>query len=173
MKLLVISDTHGFENELVEIKERYEKEVDYMFHCGDSELPSTHKAIQGFLVVRGNCDFDHGFPNEIVEQVNDHIRLYATHGHLYNVKMTLMNIQYRAEEAGATIICFGHSHLAGSELVGNKIFINPGSFRLPRRIVERTYCLLEIQGKTVKVDFYDHENKRLDELCSTYTLEIE
>lgn len=57
---------------------------------------------------------------------------FITHGHLYNIKMTLMNLAYKSEEAEADIICFGHSHAAGSELIEGKLFINPGSIRQPR-----------------------------------------
>jgi putative phosphoesterase len=170
MKVLVISDTHGLEHELLKVKEKLESEVDLMIHCGDSELSIDHEALKGFLVVKGNCDLDNGFPDDVIQQLNEEVQLYATHGHLYNVKMTLMNIQYRAEEMGAKIICFGHSHLAGSELTFDRLFINPGSFRLPRRIAERTYCIIELVGRSVNVEFFNHEHKRVDELCSNYSI---
>lgn len=171
MKLLIISDTHGFEQELQEVKERYEQEVELMIHCGDSELPTKHDALNGFQVAKGNCDFG-DFPNDLIQQVGD-LNLFATHGHLYNIKMTLMNLQYRAEELRASIICFGHSHLAGSELVDGRLYINPGSYRLPRRIPNRTYCILDLDNNDCKVQFFDHEHKRLEELCNTYKLQGE
>ncbi|MBM6619784.1 metallophosphoesterase family protein [Bacillus suaedaesalsae] len=167
MKLLIISDTHGFEQELLQVKEKYDKEVDMMIHCGDSELPSNHVALVGFQAVKGNCDIGN-FPNDTIRQVRD-VNLFATHGHLYNVKMTLMNLQYRAEEVGAKIICFGHSHLAGCEFVDGRLYINPGSFHLPRRILERTYCILEVKETEFNVQFFDHMHHRVESLCKTFS----
>jgi putative phosphoesterase len=168
MRILVISDTHGLERELLLVKEKYKNEVDYMVHCGDSELPVSHEALEEFLVVKGNCDYGE-FPGDLTQAISGKT-LFATHGHLYNVKMSIMNIQYRAEEVGADIICFGHSHLAGSELIDGRLFVNPGSFRLPRRIAQRTYCILEVEDNKVDVMFFDHEHNRVDELCSSYMI---
>ncbi|KAA0549206.1 metallophosphoesterase [Bacillus sp. BGMRC 2118] len=167
MKVLIISDTHGYEHELLQVKEKYEKEVDMMIHCGDSELPDNHEVLDNFLTVKGNCDIG-DFPNDIIQQVGD-VHLYATHGHLYNVKMTLLNLQYRAEEVNAAIICFGHSHIAGSEQMNGRLYINPGSYRLPRKISERTYCILEIKENEFDVQFYDHMHYRVHSLCSVYS----
>jgi putative phosphoesterase len=169
MKILIISDSHGLEEELLQINKLYEKDVQLMVHCGDSELPYDHSALNGFKVVKGNCDFDPMFPNQVVHEVNG-LRLFATHGHLYNVKMSLMNLMYRAEEVGASIICFGHSHLAGSELIDGKVFINPGSILLPRGRKEPTYCTLEVYNNMVNVIFYNQEHTKLNDLCHTYTL---
>lgn len=38
MNVLIISDSHGLEEELQTIAKRHEAEVDLMIHCGDSEL---------------------------------------------------------------------------------------------------------------------------------------
>jgi putative phosphoesterase len=169
MKILIISDSHGLEDELSQINQLYENDVQLMVHCGDSELSYDHSALNGYEVVKGNCDFDKRFPNEVVFEINGQ-RLFATHGHLYNVKMSLMNITYRAEEVGASIICFGHSHLAGSELIEGRLLINPGSIRQPRERKEPTYCIVEVYNNIVNVVFYNREHAKLNDLCHTYTL---
>ncbi|MFD1735987.1 metallophosphoesterase family protein [Bacillus salitolerans] len=168
MKVLLISDSHGLENELRQVAEAYTGKVDLMIHCGDSELPAVHEVLENFLVVKGNCDLEN-FPEDLLEEAGE-FKLYATHGHLYNVKMSLANISYRADEVGANIVCFGHSHLAGSELIDGILMINPGSFRLPRGRKERTYCILELINRNVSVIFYDHEHEKIEQLCYTYTL---
>ncbi|WP_246940970.1 metallophosphoesterase family protein [Bacillus pinisoli] len=169
MKILIISDSHGYEQELAEIKERYANEVQLMIHCGDSELPSDHEALQGFSVVRGNCDFDVKFPNEVEHNVNG-CKLFATHGHLFNVKMNVMSIGYRAEEVGAQIVCFGHSHLAGSEQINGRLFINPGSIRLPRGRKDATYCILDVYNQGAHVLFYNKNHEMLDDLSTKYSM---
>lgn len=169
MKTLIISDSHGLTEEVQVIKNRHQKDVDAMIHCGDSELQKKSPVMAGFIGVRGNCDYDTGYPNAIVEEI-DGTRFLVTHGHLYNIKMTLMNLSYKAEEENASIICFGHSHQAGSELIDGRLYINPGSIRLPRGREERTYVIVEVTGKDVSVTFYDHEGTEVKDLNRAYNL---
>ncbi|MBB6452023.1 hypothetical protein HNQ94_000444 [Salirhabdus euzebyi] len=129
--VIIVSDSHGLEQELLQIKNRHKNEADVFIHCGDSELDFHSAEMEGFKKVRGNCDFDRTYPEEIDFQV-DGLSFYVTHGHLFNVKSTLMPLSYRSEETGAQIACFGHSHMSGAEKVGGKLFINPGSIRSPR-----------------------------------------
>ncbi|MFT4416525.1 metallophosphoesterase family protein [Fredinandcohnia humi] len=171
MKALIISDSHGLTEELLTIKERHKNEVDFMLHCGDSELPATSSEMSEFSAVRGNCDFDSRYPEDMVVLLNG-ANVFLTHGHLYNVKMTLMNLSYRAQEAGANVVCFGHSHIAGAELIGEILFINPGSIRLPRMRKEKTYVILEIVDKKAKVIFYSSDGIVIEELKTTATLQL-
>ncbi|MBB5324611.1 hypothetical protein HNQ34_001708 [Anoxybacillus tepidamans] len=154
MKVLIVSDSHGLIDELIEIKQRHAHEVDAFIHCGDSELSSGCVELEDFLYVGGNCDFYEDFQKERTEEIQE-IRFFITHGHLYNVKMTLMNLYYRAQEVGAKIVCFGHSHIAGAEMINGVLFINPGSILLPRMRKERTYALLQIENGQATVQFYD------------------
>ena len=91
------------------VKKKYEGRVDVMIHCGDSELTPAHEELQDFQVVKGNCDYAN-FPDEIVTDV-DGIRFLVVHGHRHDVKMTLQTLAYHAEEVGAQVACFGHSHV--------------------------------------------------------------
>ncbi len=50
-KILIISDSHGWTEELEIVKQRHKDEVDYMIHCGDSELSNAHREISGFVTV--------------------------------------------------------------------------------------------------------------------------
>ncbi|MCP1125376.1 YfcE family phosphodiesterase [Bacillus sp. AFS018417] len=152
MKALIVSDSHGSVKELKQLKERYEGNVDVMIHCGDSELTSHHSELEGFHVVKGNCDFVGDFPNDIITDVQS-TRFLVTHGHLYNIKMTLQTLLYRAKEAEANIVCFGHSHILGVEIIDDILFINPGSILLPRSRREKTFALLEIQESEIDIRF--------------------
>nr|WP_309099735.1 metallophosphoesterase [Fredinandcohnia onubensis] len=169
MKVLILSDSHGLTKELLDIKERHKNDVEFMLHLGDSELSSQSEEMSGFSVVRGNCDFDSNYPNEMIVLLNG-LKVYLTHGHLYNVKMSLMNLSYRAREVGASIVCFGHSHIAGAELIEDVLFINPGSFRLPRMRKERTYVILEVDNNQADVVFYDSEGNVVEELSTKVNL---
>lgn len=170
MKVLIVSDSHGLTKELIELKKKYGPEVDEMIHCGDSELDALSEAMAEYIVVRGNCDFDSNFRNDQLVSIKSKgigkdLVFYVTHGHLYNVKMSLMNLKYRAEEVGAHIVCFGHSHIAGAELIDNILFINPGSIRLPRLRKEKTYAILEVdEVKNCVVRFFSIDGKELKQL---------
>ncbi|PLT32357.1 metallophosphoesterase [Bacillus sp. V5-8f] len=170
MKVLIMSDSHGLTREIDMIKDRHRDDVDSMIHCGDSELPMASLEMTGFLSVRGNCDFDEDYPNERLEEIGG-LHFFLTHGHHYNVKMTLMNLGYKSEEANARIVCFGHSHIAGSKLIDGRIFINPGSIRLPKGIQEKTYAILEHENQDVKLSFFNVEGNEIKQLSRTYHLE--
>ncbi|MBU8905088.1 metallophosphoesterase family protein [Desertibacillus haloalkaliphilus] len=170
MKILIISDSHGWTDELADVIAQQKPNVSAIFHCGDSELPHHAPQLENCYVVRGNCDFDEEFPEERVEEIEG-TRVYMTHGHLYNVKMSHVPITYRAEEVGANIACFGHSHVATSFSENNVVYINPGSIRLPRNRKEQTYCICEInENREVTVTFYDRTGKDIPDLTSHYLI---
>lgn len=169
MKVLIVSDSHGLTTELVRIKDKHEHEVDLMIHCGDSELSAIEPCLDGYLVVHGNCDFEGDFPEEMIKEVGD-LRLFITHGHRFSVKSTLLNLSYRAKEKKANIVCFGHSHSLGFEMINNVLFINPGSIRLPRGRLEKTYVILTIEKSEWNVKVYDLHRGEMGELVQNFPL---
>ncbi|AEP01780.1 metallophosphoesterase [Weizmannia coagulans] len=169
MKLLIASDSHGLTEELIELKRRYGGEMDAMIHCGDSELRADEEAIRDFLTVRGNCDYERKFPLDITKEIGDS-KIFVTHGHHYNVKMTLLNLSYKAKEVGADFVFFGHSHILGAELIENTLFLNPGSLLMPRGRTERTYAVVEKNGNTIRVSFYTDKHRELEDLRQEFSL---
>ncbi|QGH35211.1 YfcE family phosphodiesterase [Gracilibacillus salitolerans] len=165
-KILILSDSHGWTSEVSEIKARYENEVDAMIHCGDSELDVDSKELTGFKAVQGNMDMDFRLPEEIDFKVGE-LHFFVTHGHLFQIKSTLMPASYRAEELGANIICFGHSHVAGAEKVKDQLFINPGSIRQPRSAHPGSYAILtaEEQLKNIDIRFYTKDEQEISSLA--------
>ena len=140
-KVLIISDSHGLTNELKDIRARHH-DIDEAIHCGDSELKEDDPNLSGYRVVSGNCDWNGNFPNEIVLDYGG-LTVLVTHGHLYDIKRSLMKLEYKAQEADANIVCFGHSHVAYAEDINDRLFLNPGSIRLPRQFKEQSYIILE------------------------------
>lgn len=169
MKILIVSDSHGLTEELQEIKARHAHEVQLMIHCGDSELQADEEALENFLVVQGNCDFIGTFPEDLVKEIDGH-RVFITHGHRYGVKTTLLNLSFRAQEADANIVCFGHSHFLGAEIIEDILYINPGSIRLPRGRTEKTYVILEVNGNETKLYVHDLNHGRMDDLTQNFLL---
>ncbi|WP_077621326.1 metallophosphoesterase [Sediminibacillus massiliensis] len=162
--VLIMSDSHGLEAEVQEIKQRHRGEVDQFIHCGDSELDADSVELSDFMKVAGNCDFDSRLPEEQKFSVGD-MEFLVVHGHLHQVKTSLMPLSYRAEELGAQIVCFGHTHYAGAERVENKLFLNPGSIRLPRGRKEKTYAILKWTTKSeIDVEFYTVDGVKIDNM---------
>ncbi|MDY0405426.1 metallophosphoesterase [Virgibacillus sp. 179-BFC.A HS] len=167
-KVLVLSDSHGLKDQLLQIKNRHQ--VEQMIHCGDSELDMDDEAMAGFLKVRGNCDDDVRYPLEEIFTIAD-ITFFVAHGHLLDVKSNLTRLSYRAEEEGASIVCFGHTHIAGAEKIGDQIFINPGSIRLPKGRQEKTYAIVQWDKRKsgVEVNFYTVDGEEVKELSGRFS----
>ncbi|HLR73809.1 MAG TPA: metallophosphoesterase [Virgibacillus sp.] len=167
-KVLIVSDSHGLIEELQMIKERHD--ISHMIHCGDSELSMDEPVMEDFITVAGNCDYDSRYPNEKMLHIGDET-LFITHGHFYRVKSGLLSLSYRAAEVGARIVCFGHSHIAGAEKIDGRIYINPGSIRMPRGRGEKTYALLTWDNdQHIDAQFYDVQGKVITELSTTFSL---
>lgn len=154
MDVLIVSDTHGQTDPLIKLRKQHPG-LDYYIHCGDSELDKDHPAVEGYHVVRGNCDYGDDFPDEKIIEAGDK-RIFVTHGHLYNVKYNLIKLKYKAEELNAAIVCFGHSHILGFEKLGGILFINPGSLVFPRSRKEKTYIILTIKDHHYVVNVYQY-----------------
>ena len=154
-----MSDTHGDAEVIKRVKE-YQPDVDTVIHCGDSELLFDHPYFDGVKRVRGNCDPDNRFPEEELFEVNGK-KIFVAHGHLFNVKSTIMNLYYRAQEVEADAVFFGHSHVLGVEIVDNILFVNPGSLLKPRAIDDKSYVVVEYNDNAWTVIGYTAQGKEL------------
>ena len=162
MKLLVMSDTHADMATMEEVISFRSKEVDAIIHCGDSELEASYFQDKPVSIVKGNCDYDSSFPTEQIISIEDQTILIV-HGHLHQVKSTILPLNYRAQEVGATIVCFGHSHILGAELQNGILFVNPGSLHKPRGRKEKSYAIVGKNPSSWQVLFYSSEHKLLEE----------
>ncbi len=84
MKLLILSDSHGYLSRLEEILKR-EQSADQIIHLGDGggDLPAMAEYTRGkpLYTCRGNCDSNvYGFPERLILRVEDVTR-FACHGH--------------------------------------------------------------------------------------------
>jgi len=166
-QVLVLSDSHGLTRTMEQVKSHHK--VDAIIHCGDSELDANHALLTDMTVVRGNCDRETSFSEETILEINNH-RFFVTHGHLYGVKLSLLQLQYRAEEVGANVVLFGHSHIPYCEQFDELLLINPGSIRQPRGgITVRSYVLLTLDGNNIQVDFYTIDGQILENFPTSQT----
>lgn len=129
MRILVTSDTHGdFFSLNQAINEQKSAEV--IIHCGDSKdevqrIKELYKD-KAVYAVRGNCDFCSPLNNTELITIEGK-KIFITHGHLYNAKMTLYSLCCAAREQDADIVVFGHTHNALNEYDDGLYILNPGS----------------------------------------------
>ncbi|WP_107840799.1 metallophosphoesterase family protein [Metasolibacillus meyeri] len=163
MKIVVMSDTHG-DAEVIRLVREQQENSDLLIHCGDSELSYDHPHLANVVRVRGNCDYtDNRFPDEEVVSQGD-VKIYITHGHLFQVKSSLLPLSYRVKEIGANICCFGHSHLLGAEMIDGILFINPGSLLMPRGRREQSYVVITVEDKAYKVECFTRQGELFETL---------
>ena len=116
MKLLILSDTHGRVDRLAKVLKLH-ADADAILFLGDglSDIARSGIDIGKLFCVRGNCDgFSVGSgiysPNEL-SLCFDGFNILMMHGHLHGVKSGIDRAVYYAEEKGADILLFGHTHI--------------------------------------------------------------
>lgn len=161
---VVMSDSH-YEREVVEsIKNRYLKKASAIFHCGDSELPSSDPIWEGITVVAGNCDYDDGYKDYELKLVEGK-RVLISHGHLFNVGFGLDRYSYFAEEQKADIALFGHIHRPVVQKINDILYLNPGSVSQPRGNYQiKMYALVEVLEDDYQISYRDLNHQPISEL---------
>lgn len=167
MKALIISDNHGDQPILETVIKHWQGQIDLMIHCGDSEMTPTLPVMQRFdIAVQGNNDWGLDYPLEQTV-VNDNQRIYATHGHRYQVNATLTPLMLKGQEQRADVVCYGHTHQLAVTVEDGMLMINPGSISLPRGQyagLGGTYAVVEVTEERFVVDYYDRNNRPVADL---------
>ena len=153
LRILVMSDSHG-RNENVELAIAQVREeigeFQMLIHLGDVGDAREIESLAGVpcYIVRGNTDYDAKLLNANVIEAGGH-RIFATHGHLYQVDMRLDLLRFAALENDCDIAMYGHTHVPYLEEDPDDITIlNPGSISKPRQADHRyTYMVMEIDDE--------------------------
>ena len=162
MKWMIASDLHGSAYYCKKMVEAFEREGadrllmlgDLLYHGPRNDLPRDYapKEVIPMLnglknklcCVRGNCEA------EVDQMVLDlpvmvdycilpagEKLIYATHGHIYNIK----NPPPLAE---GDILLHGHTHVpAWTEFGRRNVCLNPGSLSIPKENSPHSYMILE------------------------------
>jgi putative phosphoesterase len=148
MKILIISDTHGRNQNYLKVLSRVSP-IDLLIHLGDFEgseelIESAASCRHEF--VSGNNDFFNGLPKDKVIQIGKYT-VFLTHGHRYGVYYGTADIREAAARNNANIVMFGHTHVPMMNLSDDIWVINPGSLSLPRQTGRiPTYIIMEIDS---------------------------
>lgn len=149
MKVLIVSDTHGRNHNLLKTLERVSP-IDLIIHLGDFE--GGEEYIRSITpcpmeIVAGNNDFYNTLPKEKVLQIGKY-KVMITHGHRYGVNFSLSGLMELAKANNADIVMFGHTHVPVIDLSDSVWFINPGSLALPRQYTRiPTFIIMDIDSR--------------------------
>ena len=162
MKWMIASDLHGSAYYCKLLLQRWEEEQadtliflgDILYHGPRNDLPRDYAPkeviamlnplAEKLLCVRGNCDCEVDqmvldFPvlaDYCVLPVGEKL-IYATHGHIYNLK----NLPPLAE---GDILLHGHTHVpAWTEFGQGNVDLNPGSLSIPKENSPHSYMIFE------------------------------
>ncbi len=142
MKGIIFSDSHGRTEGMTRVL-RMHPDADVVFFLGDGirDIEGIRQSFPDhtYFAVRGNCDFTSvmdGTPiGKTDEVVLERKKIVFTHGDLYSVKYTVDRLSYLAEERGADVVLFGHTHepYLHYESGDHPFYLfNPGSIGEPR-----------------------------------------
>ena len=162
MKWMIASDLHGSAYYCRQMIEAFRREGadrllllgDLLYHGPRNDLPEGYAPkeviplLNGLkpqlLCVRGNCDAEVDqmvleFPvlaDYAVLPVGERL-VYATHGHVHNLK----NLPPLAP---GDILLHGHTHIpAWTKFGDGNLYLNPGSLSIPKEGSARSYMTLE------------------------------
>ena len=148
MKILVVSDTHGYTENLDRVLER-EENIEMLIHCGDVEGDERYirERTGAFpcCIVKGNNDYFSDLPKGLVFDIYKY-KVMVTHGHNYGVSMSTNGLREEARIRGAQIVLFGHTHRPFIEECSGITLMNPGSLTYPRQSGRKpSYLILNIR----------------------------
>ncbi|MEJ7541117.1 YfcE family phosphodiesterase [Staphylococcus intermedius] len=166
-KIIVLSDNHGETGILYDVYQQH-KDAEAFFHLGDSEFKYDDTELSLFQRVKGNVDFYPEFPEQQVVTVG-HVRIFLTHGHLYNVNSGRQQLAQAAIAHDAVIALYGHTHVAKYKQIHDVHVINPGSISQSRSDMEETYAEIVLDAANSRVNF----RNRNHEIIDTVTFQIE
>lgn len=128
--IFVFSDSHGYSENMLHAIE--EESPDSIFFLGDgaADIAAITKRYPRLTVhaVRGNCDTHSAAP--IVRKIIiDGKKVFATHGHTFDVKndVSFLNLRSAAMEADSDVVLFGHTHTPFKDRSLGMEILNPGT----------------------------------------------
>lgn len=157
MKVLVMSDTHGYLTNAMRAIDN-NPDVDMIIHLGDycrdvADLEQLYPDKK-FEYVYGNSDFGVGLVEAEKTLEIEGRRIFLTHGHKYSVKWDLDRIVAKAEIENAHIALYGHTHVALIDQTCDCMVLNPGSISESRSNLSESYAILDITPEKVDAEFF-------------------
>lgn len=136
MRIGVVSDTHGsVDHTRPAIRMLESLEVEAVLHCGDIGSAAVVEMFAAWPThfVFGNCDHDHASLRAVIERAGQ--TCWGEFGELEfeGVPIALLHSHDRRRFQEATtggayrLVCYGHTHIAADERLGDTRVLNPGA----------------------------------------------
>lgn len=169
LRLLVISDTHyplrKISGEFYSLLLDAEGQTRFngIIHCGDIQEIDFYEdlltyEIPLYAVLGNNYDFllERKIPfRRVINLTGLNIGIVHGHGSFFPA---IENAKKEFCKDKVDIVCYGHSHIASIDTIGEKLFINPGSLTSGRN-GKNTYAIIEIDGSKKKTSIHDLSNE--------------
>lgn len=159
IKVLVVSDSHGRNENLKKAVANMRGTHCRMFHLGDFQCdPDDIYDLAGVPVdmVRGNCDSSLcGVSLSKIVEIGGY-RILLTHGHQYAGFDSIGSMSELARANDVSIVMCGHTHIPHVEQRNGVYVVNPGSISRPRQEGHQpSYLVMNIeQGRVDFVPVY-------------------
>lgn len=143
MRIVVTSDVHRRQKNLLDIIERHLENADLFINLGDSEedVDAALLLYPNLKIERvaGNCDWSSALP--ICKTINaGGKKVLFCHGHTVYVKHGYEMLEERAKSENADICLFGHTHVPYLERKDGIFYMNPGA------VCDGVYGVIDIVG---------------------------
>ena len=170
MKYIVLSDSHGYINNAIDVLERFKDEAEGFIHlgdcCTDAEYLHSKFSHMRWYSVAGNNDYGGQAPAKAIAHIGGK-KIVMVHGHKQRVSYGVMTLSYLGMEEGADAVLFGHTHRPFIEYEGNTALFNPGSISLPRSTDKPTFGIMNI-GENIRFDIYMYDPNAVDKFIKIY-----
>ncbi len=157
MKIIVMSDSHRDYYSLERIFTGYN--ADYYIHLGDGEheidMIAMNYPDKNIVYIKGNCDFTTFSDSEVFFKPAKGCKIFAAHGHKYNVKYSLEPIKQRALNLGANVVLYGHTHERFCAYEDGLYIMNPGSTSCPRDGRKPSFGIIDISDAGIMTNIVD------------------
>ncbi len=152
LKAAVFSDTHTNTAHMLRAVRACQPDV--LIHLGDhardTEILRREFSDIPLYSVCGNCDFGDSAPETLTVELGS-VTVFLTHGHLYQVDWTLDYLVYAAQEAGASLALYGHTHVADRAEIGGVQLLNPGTAGKGRTLSYATVTVFDNGGLACEI----------------------
>lgn len=171
--ILAVSDSHGRPEMLKVILQEFGPKADALVFCGDGTEDLNLFLSSTFIppviaLVHGNGDESSmkiSKDNIVLSKIKvpaaitfncAGTNVMVTHGHMFGVYYGTAGLENHAKETGASLILYGHSHVADITEQKDYTFINPGSCSLPRQGLPPSFAVIKTAGsKRPECTFYE------------------
>lgn len=148
MKIIVVSDSHGYNQILHEIVSAH-PDASFFLHCGD--LEDDPLKYPQYRIVKGNMDRNIEVKEDVIEIGG--YRIYMTHSNQCNYFNRSYQLADRAKELDCQIALYGHTHVPRMEMIEGTYVFNPGSVSEGRSDMYETYGILYLEEDEIRYEW--------------------